>query len=121
MADDLEIQKQCIRSIFDLAKEVQKNLAEQANGVLRKSSVSKRYTVLFSSVSKSIEIGDAILHLSQKQFDDEMNVLLRTLVELIVNSCYLQYFGLHEWTDAKPWWKNIWDFLTYSNPCQEGR
>ncbi len=68
-----------------------KILAGYANEVMKQYPVAtKQLTILLGSIIKASESTAAIVFLGSKGLSDEMNVLLRTLVELIINTCYLQ-------------------------------
>jgi hypothetical protein len=57
----------------------------------REPTVTERSLLLVATVAKLRECASAILHLGKLGYVDEMSILLRTMVELTINVCYLQY------------------------------
>lgn len=92
MSDVERVQKQCKIQLISILREKKQILAEDAHEILKRNPVgTKQLTVLLGSILKAMESTTAIVHLGEIGLSDEMNVLLRTLVELVINACYFQY------------------------------
>ena len=89
--DDLQVQKTCHNQLSRVVHEFSKILTTQAEELRDTAPVAtERMSLLLGTVLKISESGKAVLHLGQIGAVDEMNVLLRTQVELLINICYLQ-------------------------------
>lgn len=92
MSGELRVQKECKIRLLSILRELRQIMAEYADGIMKQDPIAtKRLSVLLGSILKAVESTIAIAHLADIGSSDEMNVLLRTLVELIVNACYFQY------------------------------
>lgn len=90
--DDLKIQTECRQQLLVLEQATANILVGFANELKRRDpKVTEQSAVLYGAICKLQEGSAAIRLLSQHGYVDEMNVLLRTQVELSVNACYLQH------------------------------
>lgn len=91
MPDEMRVQKECNSQLVSILQEMGQILAKYANEIMKQyPDATKQLTILLGSILKASESTTAIVHLGKIGLSDEMNVLLRTLVELIINTCYLQ-------------------------------
>jgi hypothetical protein len=89
--DELRIQKRCREQLRIVVHQFSEILAEQAEQLRDEAPIAtERMTILLGTVLKLSQSGRAILYLGRIGAIDEMNVLLRTQVELVVNACYLK-------------------------------
>lgn len=92
MTAELDIQKECQKELVALVIGLRRGITDQANDIKnRELNVLERSLILSSSVSKLNEIARVILHIRSIDAVDEMHVLLRSMLELVVNACYLQH------------------------------
>jgi Family of unknown function (DUF5677) len=92
MPDELRVQKTCKRELTAIVKEISGILGEFAAKIVKRNpKAEERVTVLLGALLKASESARAILILGNSGFVDEMNVLMRTMVELVINAAYLQY------------------------------
>lgn len=92
MTEELDVQKECQRELVTLVNSLKRLVTDQANEIKnRDPNVTERSLILFSSVSKLNEIARVILQIRSIHAIDEMHVLLRSMLELVVNACYLQH------------------------------
>ena len=90
--DELRVQRECRAKLRTIQIQIGNILARHANTVKHLNPVvEKRSALLFAAVCKLQESSDAILLLGDHGYVDEMNILLRSQVELVVNVCYLQH------------------------------
>lgn len=90
--DELRVQKACNQKLRIIEEKLGNMIAGQANALMkREPNGTQRSLLLVAMVAKLRESASAILHLGQVGYVDEMSILLRTMVELSINVCYLQY------------------------------
>lgn len=91
-SDELRVQKKCNQELRTIEMKLGNIIARQANDLMkREPNGTQRSILLVAAVSKLRETASAILHLGKLGYVDEMSILLRTMVELTINVCYLQY------------------------------
>ena len=94
MTEELITQKECQRDLIALVNGLKRVITDQANEVKnREPIVTERSLILFSAVSKLNELARVILQIGYIDAVDEMLILLRSMVELVINACYLQHAG----------------------------
>jgi hypothetical protein len=92
MADEARVQEECRKELTAIITAMMKLLAEFGTAIRRSDRTpTNRLTVLLGAIMKAQESSRAIVYLGKIGAVDEMNVLLRTLVELVVNVCYFQH------------------------------
>src|ERR1039458_558468 len=92
MSDELQVQKKCQQQLRTIEMKLGSIIAGQANALMkREGTVTERSLLLVATVSKLRESASAILHLGELGYVDEMSILWRTMVELTINVCSLQY------------------------------
>jgi hypothetical protein len=92
VTEELDIQKECQKELVALVDGLRRVITDQANEIKnREPNVTERSLILSSSVSKLNEIARVILQIRSIDAIDEMHVLLRSMLELVVNACYLQH------------------------------
>jgi hypothetical protein len=91
MTEELDVQKECQKELVALVNRLRQVVTDQANDIKnREPNVTERSLILSSSVSKLNELARVILQIRSLDAIDEMQVLLRSMLELVVNACYLQ-------------------------------
>jgi Family of unknown function (DUF5677) len=89
---ELDVQKECQKELVSLVNRLKRVITDQANEIKnRELNVTERSLILSSSVSKLNELARVILQIRSIDAIDEMHVLLRSTLELVVNACYLQH------------------------------
>ena len=97
--NDLKVQTECRARLLALEQETANILASFANELKRRNpNVTNQSAVLYGAINKLKEGSAAIRLLSQHGYVDELNVILRTQVELSINACYLQHASDDELT-----------------------
>jgi hypothetical protein len=92
VTEELDVQKECQKELVALVNGLKRVITDQANEIKnREPNVTERSLILSSSVSKLNEIARVILQIRTIDAIDEMHVLLRSMLELAVNACYLQH------------------------------
>jgi hypothetical protein len=92
VTEELDVQKECQKELVALVNGLRRVITDQANEIKnREPNVTERSLILSSSVSKLNEIARVILQIRSIDAIDEMHVLLRSMLELVVNACYLQH------------------------------
>jgi len=96
-SDELRVQVLCKQELLGMMRAMDKEVSEFANEIMRQNpTATAPLTILLGTILKAKESIKAIIHLGTIRSIDEMHVLLRTLVEMIVNTCYLQYSSQEE-------------------------
>ena len=91
MANELTVQTQCQEELIALVRDLKQVITVQANEIKnRDPNVTERSLILFSAVTKLHELSRVILQIRSIDAVDEMHILLRSMLELMVNACYLQ-------------------------------
>lgn len=92
MTGELDVQKECQKELVALVNRLRKLTTDQANEIKnREPNVTERSLILSSAVSKLNELVRVILQIRSIDAIDEMHILLRSMLELVVNACYLQH------------------------------
>jgi len=92
VTDELDVQKECQKNLVALVNGLRRVITDQANEIKnREPNVVERSLILSSSVSKLNEVARVILQIRSVDAIDEMHVLLRSMLELAVNACYMQH------------------------------
>jgi hypothetical protein len=92
VTEELDVQEECQKELVALVNRLRRAITDQANEIKNRApNVTERSLILSSSVSKLNEIARVILQVRTIDATDEMHVLLRSMLELVVNACYLQH------------------------------
>lgn len=91
MSKELKVQRECQKGLLQIIEHNDEILTVCLQTVIeRHPTATKRMTILLAAAMKTRELKKAITLLGSSKLNDEMLVLLRTMMELIVNTCYLQ-------------------------------
>jgi hypothetical protein len=92
MTEELDVQKECQKELVALVDGLRQVIIDQANEIKnREANVKERSLILSSSVSRLNEFARVILRIRSIDAIDEMHILLRSMLELVINACYLQH------------------------------
>jgi len=91
MVGELDVQRECRESIYSIVNILRQEVTDRANEIKnRDKNGTPRNMVLFTAVPKIVDIARVITFIRNIRAADEMQMLLRPMVEMAVNACYLQ-------------------------------
>jgi hypothetical protein len=90
MVGELDVQKECQKRMCTVVNLLRQEITDRANEIKnRDTKVTPRNLVLFTAVAKIVDTARVILFIRNIRATDEMNMMLRPMVEMAVNACYL--------------------------------
>lgn len=91
------VQEEAQKHLLQMLDEMRKLVLEQSLDLMKKNpKVTNRAAILFGGIEKMDNMRRVIVLLVGRRAYDEMHVLLRTMVDLVVNILYLQFASEEE-------------------------